>query len=145
MIQSKILINQCFQAFLFFTCIYLKKMCYICYKWINLLCINGFHVASTFFYMLHFFVKFAKSSTSQRISCSTKRATFLKKSRKTKSDSTFSVLSLCIILLKFLCNLISTSDNTFSLNHFLCMQCYTNLPACIHQSSILAYPSYSQV
>ena len=51
-------------------------MCYICYKWINLLCINGFHVASTFFYMLHFFVKFAKSSTSQRISCSTKRATF---------------------------------------------------------------------
>jgi len=52
-------------------------MCYICYKWINLLCINGFHVASTFFYMLHFFVKFAKSSTSQRISCSTKRATFL--------------------------------------------------------------------
>ena len=68
-------------------------MCYICYKWINLLCINGFHVASTFFYMLHFFVKFAKSLTQQRISCSTFRATFLlhfsKNPRKTKSDSTF--------------------------------------------------------
>ena len=63
--------------FYFFTRIWSKKMCYTCYKWINLLCINGFHVASTFFYMLHFFVKFAKSSTSQRISCSTKRATFL--------------------------------------------------------------------
>ena len=134
-----------FRFFYFFTRIWSKKTCYTCYKWINPAPVNGFHVASTFFYMLHFFVKFAKSSTSQRISCSTKRATFLKKSRKTKSDSTFSVLSLCITLLKFLCNLISTSDNTFSLNHFLCMQCYTNLPACIHQSSIPACPSYSQV
>lgn len=76
-IQSKTLINQCFQVFLFFTCIYLKKMCYICYKQINLLSPNTFHVASTFFYMLHFFVKFAKSLTQQRISCSTFRATFL--------------------------------------------------------------------
>lgn len=68
-------------------------MCYICYKWINLLSPNTFHVASTFFYMLHFFVKFAKSLTQQRISCSTFRATFLlhfsKNLQKTKSDSTF--------------------------------------------------------
>ena len=134
-----------FRFFYFFTRIWSKKTCYTCYKWINPAPVNGFHVASTFFYMLHFFVKFAKSSTSQRISCSTKRATFLKKSRKTKSDSTFSVLSLCITPLKFLCSSIFQSDSIFYLNHFLCMQCYTNLPACIHQSSIPACPSYSQV
>ena len=73
-----------FRFFYFFTRIWSKKTCYICYKWINPAPVNGFHVASTFFYMLHFFVKFAESSASQRISCSTFRATFLKKSLKNK-------------------------------------------------------------
>ena len=66
-----------FRFFYFFTRIWSKKTCYTCYKWINPAPVNGFHVASTFFYMLHFFVKFAESSASQRISCSTFRATFL--------------------------------------------------------------------